>query len=847
MAEVKKSKSFMAENTFANSNGNNITSLQSQSSLSRGKSVVGPRPLPTSTSSNSKRIDSSSSTIANIDSNSVNHSSEQYQNMQYTTTTTTTITPHIITNTFEQSRSGNPDAASTFPKLVSPKPHKPLPTVQNDITRALENQTPQQQTDQNQNNNSTNDARYPSSDTESWYAGDEKNLSQQQQGYFPPQQPQPQQAQSWTINSMQGPPPTQIQYPSPYNQPGRASEEITRTTSMSMSHSEQKKGHSSAPTSPIPPTLTIQEYHQYNNSERGGGPILSHSQSWNNMAGAGVSDTHRQQPVLTVKTDPLTLNVNNHNNGQFLGQGQYIQPNGVYPPNNQSSWNAPLLNGQQYNQYQNGRPISYGSGGIPSQQPSPNYFLRNSSPLGYARQPSPVQFGPDGLPLPSNRQSFYGPGRSPSPNFDNNRLSLAPRSPSPNFDNNRLSLAPRSPNTSNLRLLIDDKHAKRMTFTSYTLASDTTALQKYREAATKTNDPAVQVDYAKFLIGMTGFYIATNVNQDLDQNKTDTHTKLVNEAVYWIDKLARNNQPEAMYIKGTWYEYGKFTKEQNQEKALKYYMPASKQDHAKANTKIGEHYERQRNFGRAFSFLQKAASLGDVTALYRLALIYMLGDMKQEINHKQALIYLKQAASKADEDCPEGAFVYGMILAKDYHAANVPDELVVPDEREAIDLIQKAANLGYAPALYKMGVCYEYATLGCPFDPELSVSYYQRAADKGYVEADMALSKWYLCGAEGYFDQNEALAYIYAEKAAKKGLAAAEFAMGYFHEVGINTHVDPKIAHEWYSKAAVHGNQDAKERLSRGGTITRQEHEDTVQTKLKKQRKSDKDKDCVIQ
>jgi hypothetical protein len=41
----------------------------------------------------------------------------------------------------------------------------------------------------------------------------------------------------------------------------------------------------------------------------------------------------------------------------------------------------------------------------------------------------------------------------------------------------------------------------------------------------------------------------------------------------------------------------------------------------------------------------------------------------------------------------------------------------------------------------------------------------------------MGLSKWYLCGGEG-FAINEGKAYMYAEQAAKGGLAKAEFAMG---------------------------------------------------------------------
>jgi TPR repeat protein len=47
----------------------------------------------------------------------------------------------------------------------------------------------------------------------------------------------------------------------------------------------------------------------------------------------------------------------------------------------------------------------------------------------------------------------------------------------------------------------------------------------------------------------------------------------------------------------------------------------------------------------------------------------------------------------------------------------------------------------------------------------------------GDAEAMMGLSKWYLCGGEG-FTANEEKAFTYAERAAKQGLPQAEFAMG---------------------------------------------------------------------
>lgn len=66
----------------------------------------------------------------------------------------------------------------------------------------------------------------------------------------------------------------------------------------------------------------------------------------------------------------------------------------------------------------------------------------------------------------------------------------------------------------------------------------------------------------------------------------------------------------------------------------------------------------------------------------------------------------------------------------------------------------------------------------------------------------MALSKWYLCGSEGNFEKNEALAVTFAEKAAARNLPSAEFALGYYREVGINGIKDLEKAKRWYARVS---------------------------------------------
>lgn len=70
----------------------------------------------------------------------------------------------------------------------------------------------------------------------------------------------------------------------------------------------------------------------------------------------------------------------------------------------------------------------------------------------------------------------------------------------------------------------------------------------------------------------------------------------------------------------------------------------------------------------------------------------------------------------------------------------------------------------------------------------------------GEPEADMAISKWFLCGHDGVFEKNEELAFKYAERAASAGLATAEFALGYFYEIGMHVLADLKEAQLWYGK-----------------------------------------------
>ena len=182
--------------------------------------------------------------------------------------------------------------------------------------------------------------------------------------------------------------------------------------------------------------------------------------------------------------------------------------------------------------------------------------------------------------------------------------------------------------------------------------------------------------------------------------------------------------------------------------------------------------------------------------------------------------------------------VFGMLQAHELAQINLPETFLPLNITGARFNIEKAAYLGFAKAQSKMGLAYELCQLGCEFDPALSLHYNALAAKQGEPEAEMGISKWFLCGYEGMFEKNEELAFMYAQRAAQSGLPTAEFALGYFYEIGLYIPANLKESRLWYEKAANHGNKDAAGRLdsiSRSNTLSRKDHQNVAVAKIQSQ------------
>ncbi|KAF2751633.1 chitin synthase regulator 3 [Sporormia fimetaria CBS 119925] len=365
-------------------------------------------------------------------------------------------------------------------------------------------------------------------------------------------------------------------------------------------------------------------------------------------------------------------------------------------------------------------------------------------------------------------------------------------------------------------------------------------LENARLPVLNSNDPEMQLAWAQDAL------IYVEAAQLCEQRLSELHParpvtpqvehQLRVDAMNVVGFLADQHHPKAEFMRGMWLEFGKFGLRADKKEAFRCYDRAAKKGYARAEYRMGMLYEQANDPIKALQHYTRGSEAGDSASNYRLGMMTLLGQHGQPQDYAKGIHLIKLAADGADENAPQGAYVLGMLLARELPQVNVPD--LPYDEKGARVNIEKAAYLGFAKAQLKMGSAYELCSLGCDFSPTLSMHYNALASRQGEAEADMAISKWFLCGYEPVFPKNEELAYEYAHRAAVAQLATAEFAMGYFNEIGMHVPVNLEKALEWYEKASRNGNKDAVARIesiSKSRTLSKTDHEKVAINKIKSQ------------
>ena len=366
-------------------------------------------------------------------------------------------------------------------------------------------------------------------------------------------------------------------------------------------------------------------------------------------------------------------------------------------------------------------------------------------------------------------------------------------------------------------------------------------LERARPLVLKSTDPEMQLAWAQDALSWVevasqAYTRLLPEGQSARSVTPKVEHQLREDALSIVRFLADQHHPKAEFMKGMWLEFGKFGYRTDKKEAFLSYRRAAEKGYARAEYRIGMQYESSNDSAKAIKHYRKGVVMKDSASNYRLGMMTLLGQHGQPQDYQKGVDLIRFAADTADENAPQGAYVYGMLLARELPNINIPEQFLPYDLNDAKLYIEKAAYLGFAKAQLKMAQAYELCQLGCDFEPALSLHYNALASRQGEAEADMAISKWFLCGYEGIFDKNEELAFTYAKRAAQTKMATAEFAMGYFYEIGMYVPVDLRESESWYLKAAEHGNKDALGRIDsikKNNTLSKKDHEQVAISRIK--------------
>ncbi|KAJ6262742.1 hypothetical protein Dda_1299 [Drechslerella dactyloides] len=411
----------------------------------------------------------------------------------------------------------------------------------------------------------------------------------------------------------------------------------------------------------------------------------------------------------------------------------------------------------------------------------------------------------------------------------------------------------------------DNSHLKGVVGKDASLLSHEKTIELYRQNAMKTNDPSIQYEFAVFLISAA--QSLENVpnqppssagrdrspapksrsphSSDVELAPERKRARLLKEARQILQKLGDRSFPYAQYFLADALCSGLFTNGKPElDKAFPLFVAAAKHGHAESGYRAALHYEygwgTKKEPLKAVQFYRAAAARNHPGAMTRLSMACLRGDLGIIDGYKEGIKWLKRATEAADYQYPNAPFELGRL-----HEVG-DDKDIFKDPGYSAQLYAQAAELGHAEASFRLGEAYEKGTLECPQDAALSIHYYTGAAELGFAPAQLALCAWYTVGAPPLLEPDEYEAYAWAMKAADRGLAKAEYTIGYFSEMGIGCMRDEVGANTWYVRAAEHGDERAKLRLRAIESAMHSSVDKLSKSKKQKAGTTTEDKDCVI-
>ncbi len=207
-------------------------------------------------------------------------------------------------------------------------------------------------------------------------------------------------------------------------------------------------------------------------------------------------------------------------------------------------------------------------------------------------------------------------------------------------------------------------------------------------------------------------------------------------------------------------------------------------------------------------------------AQYTLGLMYLQGRDVAE-NEKLALFWLKKSA---DQDYYLALHRLGKIY--------LSDDVVETDPEVAVKYIIQAAQKGYAPSQYLLGMMYQTGESGLAENQQTALRWLNLAAGQGHKMAKQVLvglsngdesnvssnaqaafdTGFNFLKGRGGVDRDYKQAAEWFSKAAEQGHADAQYNLGELYNRGRGVKKNKKTAQKWYKAAAEQGHVKAKYR-----------------------------------
>lgn len=317
------------------------------------------------------------------------------------------------------------------------------------------------------------------------------------------------------------------------------------------------------------------------------------------------------------------------------------------------------------------------------------------------------------------------------------------------------------------------------------------------------SDYKAQFKLAKRLVEAADVLVNEDGEADA-KTRSKNREKFTLEAYKTIKKLVQHSYPDAMFYLADSYGTGRLGLAVDHKEAFNIYQAAAKLGHGPSAYRtaicceVGGEGTRKDPL-KSVQWYRRAASLGEVGAMYKLGMVLLKGHLGQQQSVGEAIIWLNRAAERADVENPHA--LHELAFLHEHPPRNATDK-IIRDEAYSLQLYEQAAKLGYARSQTRLGKAFEQSSLGMPQDDRASIHWFSKAAAQGDPEAELALSGWYLTGSRGVLEPNDTEAYLWARKSAMKEYPKAEFAMGYYSEVGIGCPKNLEDAKRWYGRAA---------------------------------------------